>query len=512
MILSFLFGSFGVDQFYAHHWPLAVFKLLTLGGVGVWAFVDMILWIVGDQDSMIMRSVTIVAGLLCAISLTAAVRVVPQSSNHDTTPEGFVKVDPTILDKVEITPKNLLVGRSTNPRTQVLKDRAPYSPSLMLKLVNNFNRKHTIRSYISGLDATGKVFFVSPDGKLIYPKSKEPRVPSEIMEDITLFLGPQNRPLEIPLPSFIRSGRIYFADNDLRFFVVNMGEGDSVIQPSVTNLQDPNADVNWGFVELSYMYGSLYANISYVDFVGIVLGMMLTETDGSTQTTAGLVADAVTKICHDLAKQKEIDKRDWTSLCIADADEKPVRVLSPGNKHDLDPKLFDKYWDTYVNEVWKRYTAQDLTINTQTSTGHVKCRVTGNELLCEGSDHRFAKPEGKDIWGCNSGPFAISEDNSAVHAAVVPRICAAFVRSTLLLDGGNIQPSLGQSSYYTVSPTNHYSRIVHSYEVDGRGYAFPYDDVNPDGKEDVSGVVSSDNAQSLTVYVGAPPPARGKSH
>ncbi|KAF5725246.1 glucan endo-1 3-beta-glucosidase [Fusarium mundagurra] len=459
-----------------------------------------------------MRPVTIVASLLCATCLTAAVRVVQRSSNHDTTPEGFLKVDPARLDKVEITPKNLLVGRSTNPRTQVLKDRTPNSPSLMLKLVNNFDREHTIRSYISGLDATGKVFFVSPDGKLIYPKSKEPRVPSEIMEDITLFLGPRSQPLEVPLPSFIRSGRIYFADSDLRFFVVSTGEGDSVIQPSVTNLHDPNADVNWGFVELSYMDDSLYANISYVDFVGIVLGMMLTEKGGSTQTTAGLVADAVTKICDDLAKQKEIDKRDWTSLCIANANGKAIRVLSPGNKHDLDPKLFDNYWDPYVNEVWKRYTAQDLTINTQTSSGHVKCRVSGNELLCEGSDHGFAKPVGKDIWGCNSGPFAISEDNTAVHAAIVPRICAAFVRSTLLLNGGNNQPSLGQKSYYRVSPTNHYSRIVHSYEVDGRGYAFPYDDVNPDGKEDASGVVSSNNAQSLTVYVGAPPPALARSH
>ncbi|KAI8416854.1 hypothetical protein FOFC_03167 [Fusarium oxysporum] len=47
MILSLLFGVLGVDQFYAHNWPLAVFKLLTLGGLGLWAFVDMILWIVG---------------------------------------------------------------------------------------------------------------------------------------------------------------------------------------------------------------------------------------------------------------------------------------------------------------------------------------------------------------------------------------------------------------------------------------------------------------------------------
>ncbi|CAG2003966.1 unnamed protein product [Fusarium graminearum] len=47
MLLAFLLGSFGIDQFYAHHWPLAVFKLLTLGAGGVWWFVDVILWTVG---------------------------------------------------------------------------------------------------------------------------------------------------------------------------------------------------------------------------------------------------------------------------------------------------------------------------------------------------------------------------------------------------------------------------------------------------------------------------------
>ncbi|KAM0542179.1 hypothetical protein ACHAO7_010068 [Fusarium culmorum] len=284
-----------------------------------------------------------------------------------------------------------------------------------------------------------------------------------------------------------------------------MGDGDSILQPSVTDLQDANADVNWGFVELTYMKDSLYANISYVDFVGIVLGMMLTERDGSTQTTAGLVVDAVTKICDDLKKQGTNEGRDWKSLCVANLDGKPVRVLSPGNRHELDSQLFANYWDAYVNQVWEEYTEKDLIINTQSSTGRVKCRVSGDELVCEGSNRGFAKPNAKDIWGCNSGPFAIVEADNAIHSAVVPRLCAAFVRSTLLLQGGDAQPALDQNSYYTVSPTNHYSRIVHSYEVDGRGYAFPYDDVNPDGNEDASGVVSSNAVQSLTIYVGGPP-------
>lgn len=47
MLLALFLGTFGIDQFYAHHWVLAVFKLLTLGGLGWWSLVDIILWIVG---------------------------------------------------------------------------------------------------------------------------------------------------------------------------------------------------------------------------------------------------------------------------------------------------------------------------------------------------------------------------------------------------------------------------------------------------------------------------------
>jgi TM2 domain-containing membrane protein YozV len=40
MTLALLLGCLGVDQFCAHHWALAAFKLLTAGGFGIWAFVN----------------------------------------------------------------------------------------------------------------------------------------------------------------------------------------------------------------------------------------------------------------------------------------------------------------------------------------------------------------------------------------------------------------------------------------------------------------------------------------
>lgn len=43
LVISILFGAFGVDRFMMGHIGLGILKLVTLGGCGIWSLIDIIL-------------------------------------------------------------------------------------------------------------------------------------------------------------------------------------------------------------------------------------------------------------------------------------------------------------------------------------------------------------------------------------------------------------------------------------------------------------------------------------
>ncbi|KAH6603922.1 glycoside hydrolase family 64 [Trichoderma cornu-damae] len=426
--------------------------------------------------------------------------------NADFNGRGFTIAQSGGTENVIVTRDNTLNGSYHGRLAEAKTPNATNKHSLLLKLVNNYGGG-AINAYVQGLDSDGAIVFVGAENNLIYPNSGGSPTPVEIEEDIAIPLPPQGESLTLNISVPLRSGRVYFCQGQLRFFMLDFGDADGLVQPSVSNLDDPSASLHWGFIELTYLdNGALYANISYVDFVGLILSMALSMADGSRpQITRGLRPDAVFRLCEGLWNQTASDGYLWLAMCVVDGSGSPVRVLSPNYYQRIYAADFQDYWQGYVDKVWEYYSSTPLVIDTQTPAGDIECQVFDDTLYCDDDNRGYAKPTAADIWGCNSGPFGLEKGDNRVHVAVIPRLCAAFVRSTLLVEGGDVQPGLGSSHHYRVSPTHHYSRIVHELQVDGRGYAFPYDDVNPDGHEDVSGLVSSGKPHTLTVYVGTPP-------
>ncbi|HOG45612.1 MAG TPA: TM2 domain-containing protein [Anaerolineae bacterium] len=50
LILSILLGTLGVDRFYLGYTGLGILKLITLGGVGVWWLIDVIMIATGKLN------------------------------------------------------------------------------------------------------------------------------------------------------------------------------------------------------------------------------------------------------------------------------------------------------------------------------------------------------------------------------------------------------------------------------------------------------------------------------
>jgi hypothetical protein len=236
-----------------------------------------------------------------------------------------------------------------------------------------------------------------------------------------------------------------------------------------------------------------------VDFTCLPVGLTLTDTSGASQSVAGLPAGGLDTVCAGLTAQAAADGNPWTDLIVTSGGQN-LRALSPANGAVLDPSFLAGYFDSYVSQVWQQYESATLTVDTQASYGTVTGQVNDGLLTFTGVGS-FARPATGDILSCATGPFGTA-GMSGEMLAIIPRLAAAFNRSTLLTDSD--QPDgENPADYYANAVTNHYARIVHATLVGGLGYAFPYDDVTPASGVNQAGPVASASPALLAVTLGS---------
>jgi len=253
--------------------------------------------------------------------------------------------------------------------------------------------------------------------------------------------------INIPLPGYFSSGRVWFADGFLSFYAVLDGNHRPAIQAPTAGIKptDETYDLNWGYMELSYgptMTGNVttgtivYVDISEVDFVGLPLGFALYGCEYGVQQVPGVLANGVVEMCSSInalpPPSDAIPAAPWNETCIIDSSGSPIRVVSPG---DLNATRYNDFWNKYVDEVWTYYMTNNLALLNAYATPLSNCTVmeTTDTLNCTGFSRGFTRPTANDIYSCATGPFQLTGDDNYGVTIAVPILCAAFNRGTFLL-------------------------------------------------------------------------------
>ena len=417
----------------------------------------------------------------------------------------------TLEEVLEIQKKYNILRAPTRSFRPAIAATSATASTLDISLQNNTDSAN-VWAYITGLDINrnNAVFVLRSDGSTPYYPVSPSKDHQPLAEDCHIQLGAPGTIRTVKVPHLV-GGRVWFCRDDRLAFELNIGP--ALVQPSVSNPTDANYNRAWGFGEFTFTAVELFANITYVEFVGLPVSMALTGKDrpgAPAKQALGIPASGLDTICAGLAAQHAVDGAGWDQLIIKDPRGRNLRALSPlaGIKLRGD-WLFRDYYKPYVDAVWAKYSAETLAVNTQGQWGVVRGRVAVDSgRLAFGNAGAFAQPSAADIFACDSGAFAVPSslpsgwDTEQVKN-VATRLAAAFNRSTLLTNPR--QPD-GESvaSYYREAITNHYARIVHEANLDRRGYTFAYDDVSPSDDQNVAGIVVDGNPDVFVVAVGGP--------
>ena len=298
------------------------------------------------------------------------------------------------------------------------------------------------------IDRGNALFLLSADAETPYYPASPSQTGTRLTQNVSIDLGRPGNTVYATIPR-LAGGRIWFSMGAPLHFAINPGPG--LVEPSIFNQADPNHNTNFGFAEFTFNSAQVFANITYVDFVGLPISLTLEDTNGTRQHVSGMGVNGMHQVADGLRAQTQRDGRRWSSLVVNNKNGQVLRVLSPNSGILLNPSWFQTYWTNYVNEVYNHYTNSHLQVDTQAGFGNASGQVGMDRTLNFGAGGSFPRPSAGDIFSCSTGPFATGAN--AETNTIIPRLSAAFNRSTLLLSS-NQPDGVEPRQYYRNATTN----------------------------------------------------------
>ncbi|WP_236049663.1 beta-1,3-glucanase family protein [Paractinoplanes ovalisporus] len=343
----------------------------------------------------------------------------------------------------------------------------PKSDILPVKVTNDSGRGENVFLYMLGTNLnTGKLGYVNADGVFTnWTGGGSVPVPAP---DVAI-PGPANgSSVTVKMPKNL-SGRLYMSfGQKLDFRLTN----DGLVQPAPWAGADPNRDILFDWSEFTLNDGGLFINSSQVDMFAVPHAITVTGGDGKTLKTGELKPNG---------RQRVIDaikaSPDFAKSVVTRGDGTVLRVLAPGKAADAG-LMNPTYLDGYITSAWNAYASKNLTVVPFSDQPNNKFigRTAGNVMNFTDTTGKtvasFTKPSTANVWGCDG---ALGAPNDLVVGPIARTLCAALTRGTLgTLD---TQPSGTAADFYKGSAPNVYGKVVHENMVDGRAYAFAFDDV-----------------------------------
>jgi glycosyl hydrolase family 64 (putative beta-1,3-glucanase)/cellulose binding protein with CBM2 domain len=343
----------------------------------------------------------------------------------------------------------------------------PASNLLPVTITNDTGRSDAVYLYLLGVNLTsGKLGYVNSAGAFTNWTGGA-TVPAPA-PDVAI-PGPANgASTTIKMPKNL-SGRLYMSFGKKLDFRLTT---DGLVQPAPWAGGDPNHDILFDWSEFTLNDSGLWLNSSQVDMFAIPHIVSVQGGNGTVSKTGAVVSGGRQKVIDAIKAQPAFAKS-----VVTRSDGTVLRVLAPGKAADAG-LMSATYLDPYINSAWNAYASKTLTVVPFTDQPNTKYlgRTSGNVMnFTDGSGKTvasFTKPTTANVWGCDG---ALGAPNDLVVGPIARTLCAAMQRTTLgRLD---TQPSGKGADFYQGDPTNQYAKIIHANMVDGKAYAFAFDDV-----------------------------------